>query len=188
MFLCHQFQSVCFSIFIYFMTFSFFVQYLPSYLYDIMEQSVEKTAWTVSLIIVISNFTFLRLNYNSLEKTFKIEEMFNFRSILPDLYFWRKNAITLKISYTYFQIVHLILKIFISRIFEKNPLLTNIYSIKFLQFSSFAGSAVIMITLFVTKWELFLKYNTMHVQLYFFADSILTFNWSYTLPFLHSFL
>lgn len=69
------------------MTFSFFVQYLPSYLYDIMEQSVEKTAWTVSLIIVISNFTFLRLNYNSLEKTFKIEEMFNFRSILPDLYF-----------------------------------------------------------------------------------------------------
>ncbi|CAA92292.2 MFS domain-containing protein [Caenorhabditis elegans] len=101
MFLCHQFQSVCFSIFIYFMTFSFFVQYLPSYLYDIMEQSVEKTAWTVSLIII----------------------------------------------------VHLILKIFISRIFEKNPLLTNIYSIKFLQFSSFAGSAVIMITLFVTKFH-----------------------------------
>ncbi|EGT39307.1 hypothetical protein CAEBREN_11754 [Caenorhabditis brenneri] len=101
MFLCPQFQSVCFSIFIYFLPISFFIQYLPSYLYDIMDQSLEKTAWTISLIMM----------------------------------------------------VHLVLKVFISRIFEKNSALTSIYSIKFLSLASFVGSAVIMITLFVTKFQ-----------------------------------
>ncbi|EFO87270.1 hypothetical protein CRE_25788 [Caenorhabditis remanei] len=101
MFLCRQYLSVSFSVFTYFFTISFFIQYLPSYLYDIMDQSLEKTAWTVSLIMI----------------------------------------------------VHLVLKVFISRIFEKNPPLTNIYSIKFISFASFTGSTVIMITLFVTKFH-----------------------------------
>lgn len=94
MLLCRQYQSVSLAIFTYFLVISFFVQYLPSYLYSLMDQSLEKTAWTVSLIMI----------------------------------------------------VHLVLKIFISRIFEKNPLLTSIHSIKFLCFASFTGTALIMIS------------------------------------------
>ncbi|PIC12073.1 hypothetical protein B9Z55_028636 [Caenorhabditis nigoni] len=100
MILCRQYQSVSLCIFSYFLLVSFFVQYLPTYLFNIMDQSLEKSAWTISLIMT----------------------------------------------------VHLILKVFISRIFEKNPLLTTIYSIKFMCFASLTGSALIMITLFLIKF------------------------------------
>uniref|UniRef100_A0A1I7U608 Cytochrome C n=1 Tax=Caenorhabditis tropicalis TaxID=1561998 RepID=A0A1I7U608_9PELO len=52
-----------------------------------------------------------------------------------------------------YKIVHLVLKIFISRIFEKNPLLTNFYSVKFLSFASFTGPSLFMITFFFTKFH-----------------------------------
>ncbi|CAI2350619.1 unnamed protein product [Caenorhabditis sp. 36 PRJEB53466] len=97
---CRQFQSVSLSIFVYFLIVSYFVQYLPTFLFEILEKSLETTAWTVSEAMML----------------------------------------------------HLILKILISRIFEKNPLLTNIYTIKFLQFASFTGPAIILITLFSTNF------------------------------------
>uniref|UniRef100_A0A8R1HLP0 MFS domain-containing protein n=2 Tax=Caenorhabditis japonica TaxID=281687 RepID=A0A8R1HLP0_CAEJA len=129
---CRQFQSVSLAIFAHFLPICFLVQHFPFYLYDIMEQSLEVTAWTISGIMVL----------------------------------------------------HTLLKIVLSRIFEKSTSLTNLYTVKFMSFVSFTGPAIIMIALFVSKyiWLVFSALFLLSVLFFWWAFRFEKSDWDEVIP------